>query len=81
MANRTGPSYREWLDVIEHNKLTSFVELKALAQRIERSDISPLTGGQRANLLRRLGELQVTAAKSVRGVHGKHDLRSGPATS
>lgn len=80
MALRTGPSYREWIDVIEHSKLASFDELKAMADRIESSDISPLTEGQRADLLQRLGDLQVAAARRS-GFTDKHDLKSGPALS
>jgi hypothetical protein len=77
---RTGPSYREWIDVIEHSKLASFEELRAMAERIESSDVSPLTEGQRADLLERLGDLQV-AASQRQGLTDKHDLRSGPAMS
>lgn len=80
MALRTGPSYREWIDVIEHGKLASFAELKAIAERIESSEISPLTEGQRAELLARLGDLQVRAARR-HGFRDKHDLKSGPALS
>jgi hypothetical protein len=80
MALRTGPSYREWIDVIAHSRLASFGELKAMAERIASSDVSPLTEGQRADLLERLGDLQVAAAQR-HGFTDSHDLKSGPAMS
>ena len=51
-----------------------------MAERIESSEISPLTEGQRADLLERLGDLQVAAAQR-QGFTDTHALKSGPAMS
>jgi hypothetical protein len=63
MTTNPGPSYHEWLDILAHSKHASFSELQKLSRRIENSkDFAHLTPGQRADLLRRLGDLQVAAA-------------------
>lgn len=64
MMTNPGPSYREWLEVIAQHQHASFSELQKLSRRIESSkDFAHLTPGQRAELLRRLGDLQVAAAQ------------------
>ncbi len=63
MAFNSGPTYREWLEVINHRAHHSFSELKAIAERIEEErEFSRLTSAQRADLLERLGDLQIAAA-------------------
>ncbi len=81
MNRRTGPSYQEWVEVLDHSKLASYDELHAIAKRISDSKVTPMTGGQRARLLRRIGDLQVTALKRAHPVGSHHDLRTGPAMS
>lgn len=63
MTINPGPSYSEWLNVLSHAKTASFDELQRIAQRIaESTETSHLTEGQRAELLGKLGDLQVAAA-------------------
>lgn len=62
MTFNPGPTYQEWLDVISHSTTLGFEDLQAMAQRIE-EDPGQLTKGQRAELLRKLGDMQVAAAK------------------
>ena len=63
MAFNPGPTYNEWLEVINHRAHHSFDDLKAIAERIEEEGThSRLTSAQRADLLRRLGDLQIAAA-------------------
>lgn len=81
MNRRTGPSYQEWIEVLDHSKLASYDELHAIATRINDSKITPMTEGQRAQLLRRIGDLQVSALKRKNPVGSRHDLRTGPAMS
>lgn len=81
MNRRTGPTYQEWVDVLAHSKTASYDELHAIAERISDSKITPMTTGQRVDLLRRLGDLQVAALKRVKAIKDHHDLRTGPAMS
>lgn len=82
MQVRSGPSYREWLDVLEHAKNATYDELHAIAERIDaEGHDSRLTQGQRAELLRKLGDLQIAAAQREEIFHGDHSLRTGPAMS
>ena len=62
MAINRGPTYREWLEVINHNAHHSFEDLKAITERVEDRTCSRLTEAQRADLLHRLGDLQIAAA-------------------
>ena len=63
MAFHSGPTYKEWLEVISHRAHHSFEDLKAIAERIEEErEFSRLTSAQRADLLERLGDLQIAAA-------------------
>ena len=59
MALHFGPTYNEWLEVINHRAHHSFEDLKAIAERIEEEEFSRLTAAQRADLLHRLGDLQI----------------------
>lgn len=63
MALSSGPTYSEWLEFINHHAHRSFGDLKAIAERIEKDGKSSrLTSAQRADLLERLGDLQIDAA-------------------
>ena len=62
MAFNQGPTYQEWLEVINHRAHHSFEDLKAIAERIEDTECTRLTEAQRADLLHRLGDLQIAAA-------------------
>ena len=59
MTHHIGPTYNEWLEVIHHSAHHSFEDLKAIAERIEDKACSRLTAAQRADLLNRLGDLQI----------------------
>lgn len=64
MQNNVGPTYREWLNVINHNASSDFNSLKEIAKQIEScKDFSQLSESQRARLLRKLGDLQIAAAQ------------------
>lgn len=63
METNRGPSYREWCDVLEHTSNHSFDALKAISERIEEKEVSRLSAAQRADLLQRLGDLQIAAAQ------------------
>ncbi len=64
MAFNPGPTYREWLEFINHRAHGSFSDLKAISRRIEaEGKSSRLTSAQRADLLERLGDLQISAAQ------------------
>ncbi|MDZ7703080.1 MAG: hypothetical protein U5L04_01180 [Trueperaceae bacterium] len=63
MASNRGPSYHEWCDVLAHTSNYSFDELKAISERIEEKEASRLSTAQRADLLQRLGDLQIAAAR------------------
>ena len=59
----SGPTYSEWLEFINHRAHRNFDDLRAIAKRIEEEGKSSrLTGAQRADLLERLGDLQIDAA-------------------
>lgn len=62
MALHLGPTYNEWLEVINHKAHHSFEDLKAIAERIEDREGTRLTSAQHADLLHRLGDLQIAAA-------------------
>ena len=70
MAANLGPTYREWLEVINHRAHHSFEDLKAIAERIEDTECSRLTSAQRADLLERLGDLQIAAANHAAKYEG-----------
>ncbi len=74
MWHHQGPNYREWLELIKNNAELDFDGLKAMAERIEREG-GRLSQGQRADLLSRLGTMQVRAAK-----HGRHFRHAAPVT-
>ena len=62
MAANLGPTYKEWLEVINHRAHHSFEDLQAIAERIEDTECTRLSQAQRADLLHRLGDLQIAAA-------------------
>lgn len=74
-----GPNYHEWLQVIEHNADLDFEGLKAIGERIEQ-DEGRLSQAQRAELLRRLGDLQIQAANRDR-VFAHRQPVTGPSGS
>jgi hypothetical protein len=64
MHNNAGPTYREWLEVINHHANSDFNSLKEISKQIEAcKDFSQLSEAQRARLLRKLGDLQIAAAQ------------------
>jgi len=78
MPVNPGPNYREWVQILEHNKAIGFEELRSLAKRIEGD--TRLTEAQRGELLRRLGDLQVAAANRTSSFT-HHEVNTGPAGS
>lgn len=63
MTHNTGPTYRDWLEVLAHTANYSYEELHSIAERIEDQSFSRLTQSQRVKLLSKLGDLQITAAR------------------